>query len=536
MSKENVTPEVVFFRGVQTRAAYLEQEVPFYRGNPFIEALPPVLSEEQVDDALGYYPKYHPSYRKLSTEARLQMIQDSTQFFQVLPVHFDLQQRMSRMIRSGYRNRNPMERGHWQRLGKQIKTLPPSTAILKNSARPQPSGFSIIGLPGVGKTSSIEGLLSLYPQVIFHSKYGSREFTCCQIAWLKLETPFDGSIKAICLQFFEAIDDILSTNYYLNAKSKNTDELLLQMARIAANHGLGALVIDEIQRLSHLKSGGAGRMLNFFVQLSNTIGVPVVLVGTPRARAVLSGQFHQIRRGMGQGNLIWDRMPEGTWIDKGDESAIPGVWQLFVEALWLYQYTRTKTPLTAELAGTLYEQTQGIVDIAAKLYMLVQSRAIATSTDGSYIITTDLIRSVATDYLSEAQPILTALRMGDTRVLSLYDDLKPLDLKELMQQELERQLELPLAEQNDRPISHGSASPGAGTSAEGAAAKTEGNRKSEDKTPKGTRRGRRQPQYDQDDLRQTLNAVTENQLSPAEQLRHSGHVESSAQAERRTAP
>jgi hypothetical protein len=532
MSKENVTPDVVFFRGAQRRAGYLEQEVPFYRGNPFIEALPPLLTEEQVDDALGYYPEYHSSYRGLSTEARLQMIQDSTQFFQVLPVHFDLQQRISRMIRSGYRNRNPMERGHWQRLDKQIKSLPASTEILKNSARPQPSGFSIIGLPGVGKSSSIEGLLSLYPQVIFHSKYERREFTCSQIAWLKLETPADGSIKGICFQFFDAIDDILDTNYQTNARGKNTDELLLQMTRIAAIHGLGVLVIDEIQRLSHVKSGGAGRMLNFFVQLSNTIGVPVVLVGTPRARAVLSGQFHQIRRGMGQGDLIWDRMPKGTWIDKDDEAAIPGVWQLFVEALWAYQYTCTTTPLTDELADTLYEQTQGIVDVAAKLYMLAQSRAIATSIDGTELLTPELIRSVAIDCLREAQPVLTALRMGDTRVLSLYDDMKPLDLRALMQKELKRQTELPLDQESDGPTTtvEETQTPG-NTSAPG----DEANQERRTKTPKaGARRsGQLKDQYDQDDLRQSLNGGS--RLSPAEQLRQSGHVESTEEPERRTA-
>jgi len=455
------------------------------------------------------------------------MIQDSTQFFQVLPVHFDLQQRISRMIRSGYRNRNPMERGHWQRMDKQIRSLPLSTAILKNSARPQPSGFSIIGLPGVGKSSSIEGLLSLYPQVIFHSKYSRREFTCSQITWLKLETPFDGSVKGICLQFFEAIDDILGTNYYVNAKGKNTDELLFQMARIAAIHGLGTLVIDEIQRLSNVQSGGAGRMLSFFVQLSNTIGVPVVMVGTPRARAVLSGQFHQIRRGMGQGDLFWDRMPKGTWIDKDDESGIPGVWQLFVEALWAYQYTRTQTPVTAELADTLYDQTQGIVDIAAKLYMLAQSRVIATSADGREPLTADVIRSVAIDCLREAQPVLTALRMGDTRVLSLYEDMKPLDLNDLMQQELKRQAELPLIEQSDETTSDGD---GTSVAANTSAADNESHREKQNKAPSRARR-RKPPgkHYEEDDLRQSLNVGAKNTVSPAVQLRQAGHIESTEQ-------
>jgi len=442
MKKKTSPPAIVFFRGEQRLAAYVEQEVPFYRGNPFIEALPPVLNEEQVEDCLGYYPDYDSSYRLLSSEARLQMIQDSTQFFQVLPVHFDLQQRISRMIRSGYRNRNPMERGHWRDMDQRIRSLSPSTALLRNTARPLPSGFTIIGLPGVGKTSSIEGVLSLYPQVISHGKYKERELICSQIAWLKLEAPFDSSIKGLCLQFFAAVDDILGTNYQINAGGKNTDELLLQIARVATNHGLGMLVIDEIQRLSQAKSGGAERMLNFFVQLANTIGVPVLLVGTPKARRVLSGQFHQIRRGLGQGDMIWDRMPEGQWVGEDDQKTLPGVWQLFVEALWMYQYTRTPTALTVELAATLYEQSQGIVDIAAKLYMLAQARAITTTLDGQERLTTNVIRSVAIDSLRQAQPVLKALRMGDTSALSEYDDMQPLDLRELIQQSPQSLFEL----------------------------------------------------------------------------------------------
>jgi hypothetical protein len=175
------------------------------------------------------------------------------------------------------------------------------------------------------------------------------------------------------LNFFQAVDNILETSYERNyATGRRTDELLLKMARVAANHGLGVLVIDEIQRLSYAKSGGAEKMLNFFVQLSNTIGIPVVLVGTFKAREILSGAVHQIRRGAGQGDMVWDRMPEGKWV--ADSYGSPGVWQLFLESLWRYQYTRTPCPLTAELAHALYQETQGITDFAAKGFMLAQAR------------------------------------------------------------------------------------------------------------------------------------------------------------------
>ena len=96
-------------------------------------------------------------------------------------------------------------------------------------------------------------------------------------------------------------------------------------------------------------------MLNFFTELVNTVGVPIVLVGTYKALSVLMGEFHQARRGSGQGDLHWFPMKEDS------------VWEQFVESLWDYQYTREKTDLSPQLSHTLYEVSQGITDIAAGL-------------------------------------------------------------------------------------------------------------------------------------------------------------------------
>ena len=242
-----------------------------------------------------------------------------------------------------------------------------------------------------------------------------------QVVWLKLDCPFDGSIKGLCLNFFQAIDDLLGSRYYERyASGRHTvDELLPRMARVAALHGLGVLVIDEIQHLSEAKSGGSRKMLNFFVQLVNTIGLPVVLVGTYKAQALLSGEFRQTRRGTGQGDFIWDRMED-------DE-----VWQLFVESLWQYQYTRRPVPLTKALQDTLHDASQGITDFAVKLYMLAQARAIVRDDE---TFSPALIRSVAKDSLRLASPILEALRTGNLRLLQGVDDVVPMDVERYLQE------------------------------------------------------------------------------------------------------
>ncbi|XWK90296.1 MAG: ATP-binding protein [Phormidium sp.] len=124
---------------------------------------------------------------------------------------------------------------------------------LPQRKRSTANGFTIIGMSGVGKTTAVEEILQLYPQVINHSYYHNRDFILRQIVWLKLDCPFDGSMKGLCLNFFQAVDDLLSTSYYQNYTGngrRTVDELIPAMARVASLHCLGVLVIDELQNLS----------------------------------------------------------------------------------------------------------------------------------------------------------------------------------------------------------------------------------------------------------------------------------------------
>jgi hypothetical protein len=410
-SKDRHIPSFLVGKGKVVQATYCDPGISNYRDNPLIEALPPILTQDETATLLAYYPSYENEQRNMPARLRLHLIQNALQFFAPLPIHFDLEQRFSRMIWVGYQARNPAVLGFWGGIQTRVQSL----ENVRNSPRSTATGFTIVGISGVGKTTSVEAILSLHPQVILHNRYRGRDFSFTQIVWLKLDCPFDGSIKGLCLNFFQAVDDLLGTRYYDNyASGRHTvDELLPRMALVASLHSIGVLVIDEIQHLSEAKSGGSRKMLNFFVQLINTIGLPVVLVGTYKAISVLSGEFRQIRRGTGQGDLVWDRM-------KKDET-----WQWFLECLWGYQYVRKPSRLTSELSDALYDVTQGITDFAVKVYMLAQIRAIAT---GEEAVTKQAIRLAAQESLRMANPILSALRTGDKRVLYNVEDVHPIDL------------------------------------------------------------------------------------------------------------
>lgn len=89
--------------------------------------------------------------------------------------------------------------------------------------------------------------------------------------------------------------------------------------------------------------------------------------------------------------------------------------------LWKYQYTNIPTPLTKHLLDVMYEECQGIADIAVKLYMLSQWRAIGAKDER---ITGYLIRTVADESLNAVKPILTALSRNDMEALKDVDDVR----------------------------------------------------------------------------------------------------------------
>jgi hypothetical protein len=272
-------------------------------------------------------------------------------------------------------------------------------------------------MSGVGKSTAMDKVLSLYPQTIRHTKYDDEPLFLTQLVWAKLDCPFDGSLKGLCLDFFAYVDNVLGTEYTkrFSVYRMTVDALLPRMAQIARTHCLGVLVIDEIQHLDQAKSGGQSKMLNFFVTLVNKVGVPVVLIGTPKAKPVLTSEFRQARRSSGQGALIWNNM-------QNDVS-----WEIMLRAMWKNQWTKKRAELTEELKNTLYDESQGIIDIAVKLYSRAQVKAI---TNGTEIVTAKEIKEVAAEGFQFVKKMLEALRKGDLKMLAQYEDITPISFED----------------------------------------------------------------------------------------------------------
>ncbi|MGE7717623.1 ATP-binding protein [Priestia megaterium] len=385
------------------KAVYNKQEVADFKGNPLIEALPPILSPEEAYEKLSYYPPYDQNEIYLPTHIRYHTIPRINRFFQPVMQHLDLEQRFSRLLRHGYVSRVPQTAEFKKGL------------IDSRDIRSTASSITLMGFSGIGKTSAIERVLSLYPQVILHEY----PLSLIQIVWLKLNCPHDGSLKSLCLDFFLKVDQLLDTNYYekFGNRRNSISSMITRMGQIARLHCIGAIIIDEIQHLLATRDNNSEKMMNFFVTLVNEIGVPVMMIGTMRAKSVLQQDFRQARRGSGQGDMVWQQM------QKDDD------WDLLIESLWEYQWLKNRVELTKELNEILYEESQGIIDIAIKLFALAQGRAIET---GKEIITPELIKRIAKEDLKLVQPMLKALRTGRLADLERYQDIMPMDIEEYL--------------------------------------------------------------------------------------------------------
>ncbi len=398
-------------------ATYHPETIPFYQGNPLIEALPKRVSEKEIIKQLKNRPFYSEEQRLASMEDRGMLVQIVLRLFQPFEKDIDIYRKIERIIRWAYVDRNPFNPAFIRQQQHEYRAqLQKSASIHYSQSYASTSGFALLGISGLGKSTTLHHILSRYDQVIEHSSYNGIPFNETQITWIHMDCPDDGSLKGLCFGFFKQVDDLLGTNYQEQYSKKKTDLNTMQaaMARIARTYHLGVLCLDEIQALAVAKDASIPvKTLNFLVNLVNTIGVPVVLVGTPRALSFLQKEFQQAKRACGQGDALWSHM-------ENDSN-----WRLFVKSIWKYQYTRNVVPLTDAIYDALFEEAVGVPFLAVHIYKLVQEYAIYS---GKETFDPQSFHFIASEKMRLTKEMRSALRSGKDVNLKQYLDLTPFNM------------------------------------------------------------------------------------------------------------
>lgn len=406
------------------KASYQPTGIKRYDGNPFIEALPPILSVSQASKSIKGRVEFRLSDRLADSKSRMHMVISLLDdYFQPLSQHIQLQEKIDMMLRMGYVGRNISDGSLNRKLQEGYELIKAKGDVSANFAfeKTTARSMSLVGISGSGKTSSLERVLETYPQVIYHELQNF-----FQVTYLKIECPSNGDLESLCLNFFSAVDNVLGTDYERRyAKQRlSLPKMLALMRQTANNRAVGILVIDEIQRLSQVRSGGKEQMLEFFVELVNTVGIPIVLVGTPKARPIFELELQSGRRSAGLGSIYWETIPQYV-AKSGGKKPNPN-WLRFSDNLWKYQWLKHgDDPLTDEIRDCWYDLSQGVLDIVIKLFVLTQLRAIANRKER---ITVSILQSVYKQELKPVHPMLNALRSGDAEKIRKYSDMRVVDL------------------------------------------------------------------------------------------------------------
>ncbi|KGX85875.1 ATP-binding protein [Pontibacillus litoralis] len=397
------------------QAEYKEFPLEEFNQNPLIQALPPLLDKAAIIRKLMVKPIYKEEDRYVDSVYRIHMVNRLFQLFTPLPVHIEVWNMVHSLIMQGYLARNPFDKNYKQYInasGKEIINRSYEINSRQNFRTTSGCG-TFIGFSGMGKTTTINRVLSSIPQVIIHNEYKGTHFNQIQLVWLKLEAPSNSSLKALCLQFFMKVDELLGTNNYKKYVSRNmsVDSMLPLISQVAHNIGLGLLVIDESQ---NIKKRGAEQIMNFFVYLINT-GINLCLIGTPGAYDLFGKELRMTRRLTGNAEIVYHNMQYGNEFN------------LLLESIWKYQWTQNFVPYSEEFGKTIYELTQGISDLVIKLFVYSQQRAIES---GKEELSIGLIKKVANEKFRLLQPMLNAIRSGNPHKIAKYEDIRKIELEE----------------------------------------------------------------------------------------------------------
>ena len=252
---------------------YRSVQIPEFEGNPLIEALPPMLSQKELVRELFQRPKYMENIQECSDTVRLMSTQQILRFHQPLPCDFTLATSIDKCIRWGYADRNPLSPDYVTMIYERYEAGLEGRMPYRRSFQ-KTYGFSVLGVSGVGKSTTVEVILKRYPQFIQHIQYNDRELKMNQVVWMKVDCPCDGSPVALCKSIFDEFDHLLGTNYMDKYKRCSLDDLLGRVTDAAARENLGILVIDEIQHLITAKTGTPIKVLNYLVSLVNHFQPP----------------------------------------------------------------------------------------------------------------------------------------------------------------------------------------------------------------------------------------------------------------------
>lgn len=328
-------------------------------GNPYLDAMPDMLSPEQFARVIASYPPIPHDLAQMSPEERRGLLPSLPSLYVPMPYQYAIYDTLYRAIATTYRTADVVE---------STRAINAYYCGQSTNYATQADSGSILGVPGCGKTATVRRCLSTMPQVIEHVEYQGQPLFCKQILWLHVECPSDCSVKTLGFGIMAALDRAIGSKYLQSTqglRSASASAISVQTKILLTNHHVGLLVVDEIQNavLTARKNRQEKSLLRFLVELTNETMTSIYFVGTPVAEELFVIQEHLKRRT--RGIRLAPFKPDGAYLD-------------FVRKIWPYQYTAQMAELTTSIGNKLYDCSGGIPAYVIKIFAEAQAQALLT--------------------------------------------------------------------------------------------------------------------------------------------------------------
>ena len=402
------------------KAVYKSHPVEAFNGTPLIEAIRQALTLTEFAQAINVRPELKSNeknsddfYRELSIE-----LIDTT--YTMPPDLYTLYKSCVKNIIIGYLHRNPLD----------IKTkkIQYLFATEKDYSIPDELNLSkchsVIGLSGAGKTLSIKKCLAPIPQVITHEKYKGQEFKQKQIIWLDFEAPTNKTQKGFLLNFFLAVDTAVGTSYYDEWKKATAviSVLIKEAKKIAYNHFIGLVFIDEIQRCVGAGNKADMATLSFIDNFFNDVGIPMIVAGTYQVAPLYKTTMSTTRRLTSGRTFYYNGIENDLYLTNKSGQRTENVnpssfWNVFIDSLFHKSFLQNEFTFDIGLKEYIHYLTCGLPALVVKLVRLAYEEAISS---GIETISTELLTDIYDDQFMMIHPALDSLRSGR---YSEYEDL-----------------------------------------------------------------------------------------------------------------
>ena len=324
-----------------------------------------------------------------------------------------LHQRVLEVIATGYQERNPLNHAEAARVVHMLQTRRTEEirAVVESSPGANAPSIMVMGASGMGKTFGLKYVLKLLPTAVRHLDYHGHVMNHVQVPHLYVQCPPTGTLKALLLNILLQLDLRLGTRYFHKWLFSNfsTDVLLVNVGLILYNHGLGAIVMDELQHLKVRGYAETEMLLNFFVSLMNFLQIPLISVGTYAALDLLSQTMRDARRLCASGTLDFCRY---------------GAQEATTRALQNYYFSFLPGLEFRPLTQAFHENAYGIHQGFHFLFPnLVHRCGVETSYRGLKYVTDEVLNYYKDVELKPIRKALDAVASGDPDRIAQYDDL-----------------------------------------------------------------------------------------------------------------